>query len=64
MIDFKDININEELAIVESAEMVATTDLITRVEERRNFADQGIKTPWQKLDGDFALRKGEMVLMG
>ena len=64
MIDFKDININEELAIVESAEMVATTSLADRVAARRKSADEGIRTPWQKLDGDFALRKGEMVLMG
>lgn len=64
MIDFKDIDVNAELAIVESTEIVNTLDLVDRVNKRRSAVDTGIQLPWTKLHGDFSLRKGEMVLMG
>jgi twinkle protein len=63
-VDFRDINVNEELAQAETSEMLCPTDLVERVAARRASQKSGINLPWSKLDGLFALRPGEMVLMG
>jgi len=63
-VDFRDINVNEELAETEAIEMLSANDLIDRLESRRSQHQIGINTPWAKLHGLFAFRPGEMVLMG
>lgn len=63
-VDFRDINVNEELAEIEASDMLSSRDLVQRVEQRRNARNEGINPPWSKLEGLFAFRPGEMVLMG
>lgn len=63
-VDFRDININEELAEAEANEILSAGSLVERVAARRASQSEGIRMPWGKLDGLFSLRGGEMVLMG
>jgi len=63
-IDFRDINVAEELAACETSDMLAPIDLVARVEARRAAKDHGIQLPWSKLSGLFSLRSGEVVLLG
>lgn len=64
MIDFRNINVNEELSAGEAGSMLGPSDLVERVAQRRSSKDNGIRLPWSKLDGLFLLRPGEMVLIG
>lgn len=63
-VDFRDIDINEELAIAEAGDMVIANDLVDRVEARRKSLGSGINLPWGKLDGLVSLAPGGMVLLG
>lgn len=64
MIDFRDININEELSLAESADMLVAGDLIERLERRRNEMSSGINFPWEKLRDRISMKAGELTLLG
>lgn len=63
-VDFRDINVNEELSAAESTDMVVASDLLGRLERRREEMDAGIPLPWAKLDTLFRFRPSEITLMG
>ena len=64
MDDFKNIDIQEELADMEAPDMRSAGDLLERTLDRRDELDEGIDLPWSKMHGYFWLRKGELVLLG
>lgn len=63
-VDFRNIDINEELSQAETTDMMTASSLVDRVERRRNTLDNGIGLPWAKLDGLVLLRPGEVSLFG
>lgn len=63
-IDFRDINVNEELAEGETTDMLSSNDLVKRVQLRRESLGSGIKLPWGKTEGLVHLRPGEMSMLG
>lgn len=64
MDDFRDIDIQAELADMEAPDMRPAGELAERTIARRSDMDAGIELPWSKLQGHVALRKGELVLLG
>lgn len=63
-LDHKSIDVAQSLADRSLDNIVDPGKLYDRVLERRSHVDTGIKTPWSKLDGLFAMRPGELVLFG
>ena len=63
-IDFRDLEKNEKVSQVEAMDFVSPIALVDEAIERRSAIDNGIRLPWQKFDGLFAMREGELVLMG
>jgi twinkle protein len=63
-LDHKSINVAQALADRSLDNIVDPSGLYHRVLERRSHIDTGIKTPWSKLDGLFAMRPGELILFG
>ena len=63
-LDHKAIDVAQSLADRSLDSIVDPSSLFDRVIERRNHFDTGIRTPWSKLDGEFAMRPGEMILFG
>lgn len=57
-IDFRDININEQLTILESRDFISATSLYDQMVAWENREVARIKTPWQKLDGVFEFATG------
>jgi twinkle protein len=63
-LDHRAINVAQSLADRSLDSIVDPSSLFDRVVERRNHVDNGIATPWSKLDGHFYMRPGEMILFG
>lgn len=63
-LDHKSIDVAQSLADRSLDNIVDPGKLYDRVLERRTHVDTGIKTPWSKLDGLFAMRPGELILFG
>jgi twinkle protein len=63
-LDHKSIDVAQSLADRSLDNIVDPGKLYDRVLERRLHVDTGIKTPWSKLDGLFAMRPGELILFG
>ena len=61
---FASIDVAEELSLASLDRITAPGDLVDRALERRSSANTGIPMPWSKLQGQFALRPGELVLLG
>lgn len=62
--DFRNIDIQAELADMEALDMRPAGQLAERTIARRSEVDEGLKLPWKKLDGFLALRERELVLLG
>tara|TARA_B100000214_G_scaffold273120_1_gene203305 strand:- start:235 stop:1236 length:1002 start_codon:yes stop_codon:yes gene_type:complete len=63
--DFRDINIQEELAASELDRLVSPVELVDRLEARRNSMLEGIELPFAQLkDTDFRLHRGTLNLIG
>lgn len=63
-LDFRDINIMEELSETETADILSPNDLVVRMAERRTAKANGILMPWSKLHDRFMLRPAEVCLLG
>lgn len=63
-VDFRDIDINEALTIIESKEFRSGQSLGEAVKEWRSRDVTRIKTPWSKLDGRFEFACGGFHLVG
>lgn len=63
-LDHRSINVAQQLADRSLDNIADPGSLYDRVLERRSHVDIGIKTPWSKLDGVFAMRPGELILFG
>lgn len=62
--DFRNIDIQSELADMEALDMRPAGQLAERTIARRSEIDTGLKLPWKKLEGFLALRERELVLLG
>ena len=63
-LDHRAIDVAQSLADRSLDSIVDPSSLYDRVVTRRNHIDKGINAPWSKLDGQFCMRPGEMVLFG
>ena len=62
--DFRNLKVQEELSYNSVDNVAYPRELVDRAMKRRESVDDGIKPPWAKLEGGFALRPGELVLAG
>jgi len=62
--DFRNIDIQAELADMEALDMRPAGQLVERTIARRSEVDEGMDLPWPKLHGHLTLRKRELVLLG
>jgi len=63
-VDFRDIDINAELAVAEDSEIVVPADHFQRLVDFRNRRRVGIEMPWEKLSGRFRIYHGQLVMLG
>ena len=63
-VDFRDIDINAELAVAEDAEIVVPADHFQRLIDFRNRRRVGIEMPWDKLHDRFVIYHGQLVMLG
>lgn len=63
-VDFRDIDINAELAVAEDSEIIVPSDHFQRLIDFRQRRLTGIEMPWSKLAGRFRIYHGQLVMLG